>query len=495
MKRIIILILGAIFCVLPCIEPEIGSIYYLSPWIWLLCFLFYTRTMEKKTEWLVFTGIFLIAYEIRYRNFMGDSSFYYSIVSVILLIVLSIANTIPFILDRFYYKNGSVFLKVFIFPIARIVMERFIIGQQFNLSLTQFDNKWLIQSTTLVGDVFISFFVALIPSVIIFIILNREDKKALRTGLIILAPCILPCIYGGIRYHTSPRPSNQVKMAYASGPQKTYYEDPSETDPGHSENMEYLLRTVKEAADNGAKLIAYSEEAFITTAEEEKEIIKTAQAEAEKNDIYILLCLDSTNEEGEYENKAVLIGNNGEYLSDYTKTNLIPVIETEDYTAGNGQIPSNHVTIGGQEMVISYTICYDATFYRYLLSMDPETDLFINPSWDWDEIDDLNYRMQAISALENGVMLFKPTVDGWSIVTDPYGRLTYKENTIGTDYNQVHYAEVPAAKTDTLYQKTQPYITPAWSLIALILSFELIRTAIKTILAARRKARYEHAKK
>ena len=31
-----------------------------------------------------------------------------------------------------------------------------------------------------------------------------------------------------------------------------------------------------------------------------------------------------------------------------------------------------------------------------------------------------NYRLQGISALENGVVLFKPTVDGWSIVVDPY---------------------------------------------------------------------------
>ena len=91
---------------------------------------------------------------------------------------------------------------------------------------------------------------------------------------------------------------------------------------------------------------------------------------------------------------------------------FFPVIETREYTPGDGHIPSNRITIDGQEVVISYTICYDATFYRYLLSMDPETDLFINPSRDWDEIDDLNYRMQGISAMENGIVLFKPTVDG-----------------------------------------------------------------------------------
>ena len=113
MKRIIILILGAIFCVLPCIEPEIGSIYYLSPWIWLLCFLFYTRTMEKKTEWLIFTGIFLIAYEIRYRNFMGDSSFYYIIVSAIILTFGQ--ERIPI--------NSSVFLRICVIDVCRAVQR------------------------------------------------------------------------------------------------------------------------------------------------------------------------------------------------------------------------------------------------------------------------------------------------------------------------------------------------------------------------------------
>ena len=40
-------------------------------------------------------------------------------------------------------------------------------------------------------------------------------------------------------------------MAYASGPQKVYYEEPSEEDASYSENEMYLTRTAKEAADNG----------------------------------------------------------------------------------------------------------------------------------------------------------------------------------------------------------------------------------------------------
>jgi len=48
----------------------------------------------------------------------------------------------------------------------------------------------------------------------------------------------------------------------------------------------------------------------------------------------------------------------------------------DEYVAGDGSIPSDHITIQGVDRVISYTVCYDATFTRYLLSMDKKTDLF-----------------------------------------------------------------------------------------------------------------------
>jgi hypothetical protein len=60
----------------------------------------------------------------------------------------------------------------------------------------------------------------------------------------------------------------QSDIYYFAG--KVYYEEPSEDDASYSENETYLTRTAKEAAENGAKLIAYAEEAFIITYEEEK---------------------------------------------------------------------------------------------------------------------------------------------------------------------------------------------------------------------------------
>ena len=466
--RIIVLIAGALVFVLPRFIPESEPLYSLAPWLFTGCFLFYSRSCTNWKQRAFFTLVLLSAHEIRYTDFLGDSYIEYTLIAILLDIVLTLAAIIPFYVDEYLNKNGNLFFGLIAYPVMRIAVEHFISGRQFNLSLTQFGNKWLIQSTALVGDAFITFMVTFVPSVIVMMILKKGERRVLLTGIVSLLLCALVFVLGGIRYSKPLSLLDPIHMAYASGPQKVYYEEPSEEDASYSENEIYLTRTAKEAADNGAELIAYAEEAFIVTYEEEKQLVETAEKAAQDNDIFILLCLDSEDEDGVWVNKAVLIDNEGSILSDYLKTNMIPVIE-DDYKAGDGIIPCNHVTIGGQERYISYSICFDATFPTYIMTMDDKTDLFINPSWDWDEIDDLNYRLQAISALESGVVLFKPTVDGVSIVTDPYGNLSYKENTLGGDYEEVRYVDVPAGRTDTIYSSIYKYIAPVWSFLALLI--------------------------
>ena len=236
-------------------------------------------------------------------------------------------------------------------------------------------------------------------------IIEKDDKKLRKIGICVLSVFLMMLVLGTVRYFKSERSENDILMAYASGPQKTYYEDPSDTEAGYSENVEYLRKSVEAAAENEAKLIAYAEEAFIVNKAESENLVSKAEELAKEYNIYILLCLDIDDDENCY-NKALLIDKSGKILSDYIKTNLIPVVE-DDYTEGDGEIPCNEIEIDGQKINVSYTICYDATFSDYLMSMDDKTDLFINPSWDWDEIDDLNYRMQGMSAVMAGVELFK----------------------------------------------------------------------------------------
>lgn len=466
--RICVLAAGIIFYILPQFTKEIEFFYVLSPWIYLACFLYYTRTIERKRDWMIFLAAMLVGSEVRFRFFLGDYDLEIRIIAILLLIIVAAGFMIPFICDKLYAASGGGTLAIVMFPLIRLLIEDVLYGQQFNLSLSQFGNKWLIQSEALFGDRFISFMVALIPSVITYMIVKKNKTAFIRGGISLLL-CALIFAHGIFRYNHSRSFDKTIKMAYASGPQKTYYEDPAKEDPSYQENAEYLRRTVKEAAEGGARLIAYAEEAFMTEGRDENDgLVEEAMHAAQVNNICILLCLDYLGESYFAENTAVLIDQNGNYLSHYTKTNLIPVIETGTYEAGDGIIPCNHITIDGQDLAISYTICYDATFSDFLLTMDSETNLYINPSWDWSEIVDLNYRMQGISAIQGGVVLFKPTVDGWSTVMDPYGRLHYKESTLRGDYNKVYFVDVPYGKANSLYKKWHKQIELIWSVLTTI---------------------------
>ena len=472
--RLLVLLMGVLMLILPTYNTELDILYIISPWIYITCFLFYTRTIQHKLEWIPFCTIYLTGCEIRYYSFLGNTGDNFILISILLIIVLATATVLPYFVDYFYMKKGYTAGKFLALPIVRLVTENFIIGKQFNLSLSQFGNKFLIQSAAFLGDSFITILVALIPSVIVYMLIEKDNKKLVKRGMIILGILPVVMILGGLRYYLHSTPEDKILMAYATGPQKVYYENPSKEEPGYEENLAYLKRTIKEAAAKNAKLIAYSEEAFGINSSEEESLVQEVQKLAKEYNIYVLICLD-TIEPDLYENKAVFISNEGKYLSDYLKTNLIPVVEDNEYKAGNGVIPANYVTIDGKEMVISYTICYDATFSNFLATMDKKTDLYINPSWDWAEIDDLNYRLQGMSAVENGVELFKPTVDGWSIVTDPYGKLSYKESTLGGDYDKVYFTEVSTGRTWTPYKYYSMIILIFWSLLSALLLFDIAR--------------------
>jgi len=485
--RYALFLIGVVFYILPTFNTENDILYVISPWIYITSFLYYTRTIERKREWGIFSFVFLTAHEFRYSGFLGDTAAYFDFISMLLIILIAAATIIPYFVDLFYLKRGNGFLKVFAFPFTRVLAERIIVGQQFNLSLSQFGNKYLLQTVSIFGDVIISFMVTFIPSVIVYMIVKKDNKKMVRYGCIALTVFALLMGYGAARYHLSGRAADRIRMAYATGPRKTYYEEPSEVDPTYDESLEYMKRTATEAAANGAELIAYAEEAFIIDNDEKQSFLDEVSKVARENNIFMLVCLDIDGGEDMFYNTAVFIDNKGEFLSDYTKYYLIPVIETSEYVGGKGEIPSNHVIIGGKEHVISYSICYDATYTSYLASMDKKTDIYINPSWDWEEIDDLNYRMQGMSAVAAGVELFKPTVDGWSMVTNPYGRVTYKESTLRGDYDKVYYAEVSPCRTFTLYKFHTPLFLVIWTLLVGFMLFDMCRIMIKSIKAMRKK--------
>ena len=117
--RYALFLIGVVFYILPTFNTENDILYVISPWIYITSFLYYTRTIERKREWGIFSFVFLTAHEFRYSGFLGDTAAYFDFISMLLIILIAAATIIPYFVDLFYLKRGNGFLKVFAFPFSR----------------------------------------------------------------------------------------------------------------------------------------------------------------------------------------------------------------------------------------------------------------------------------------------------------------------------------------------------------------------------------------
>lgn len=508
----IALLVGFICYIAPVFTGQYTWIYVACPWLYLFCFLFYTRRIQKKRQWIVFALVFCTANEIRYFDLLGTSLFYVKIASVLAVVIASGVLLLPFLGDAIYGKKVKGMSAIFAFPLIRIVTENLLtlsgLGSQFNLSISQFDNKWLIQGAAMFGESFVGIIVALVPSALIYLILLLQKRQSIKkrdsqnkktpeykyyahsrnAAIIVLLLCAMVANCGSIRYyiglHRAKRFPN-LTMAYVPGPQSSFTETPGE-DLSFEENIAFMQRTVREAADGEACLIAYPEEAFqIEGNEDRQKFIDAACKAAMDNDIYILLCIDlDLGEDERSKNEAIFIGVEGEVYSEYAKSNLIPIIESSGYEPGDGEMPLEYFEVEGEELVISYTICYDTTSTYYVQTCDSDVNLYISPSWDWPSILDINWRLQGTRAVENGMTIFKPTMDGYTIVTDAYGNVSYMHDSTGKDYDKVFFVEIPPSDQKVLYHYFAPFINIFWfaALIGIIIKYVLARRAARTLM-------------
>ncbi|HBE71865.1 MAG TPA: hypothetical protein DDW52_27300 [Planctomycetaceae bacterium] len=62
-------------------------------------------------------------------------------------------------------------------------------------------------------------------------------------------------------------------------------------------------------------------------------------------------------------------------------------------------------------------------FPQIVASVDAETDAILAPSNDWTEAGPTHSRMARLRGIENGCWVIRPTKDGVSSLSDPYGRV------------------------------------------------------------------------
>jgi len=216
----------------------------------------------------------------------------------------------------------------------------------------------------------------------------------------------------------------------------------------------------------------FSEEAFTIEDLDEQRFMEHVREMARKFSLPILLTLEvvdmDNNHEGKLINKAVLIDKYGEVLAEYLKHNILPVVEVGSTVIGEGPIPAKVLALGNSSYAVSFTICYDGNFSEFVRGMDPTTQLYFNPCWDWKSINDFHYRTVGVRSVEMGVNLVMTTNDGISLVSNSVGKELSLAQIDQLGLDQIYITEVPTKQTETVYSQIGGLLNLIYPVISLV---------------------------
>ena len=429
---------------IPVYTLKIPAIYLsFASLIWILALLFAVRNTRKTISYVI---VFIALWFSLTAKSFGTYGQNLSEFGPGLLTALCIFPA--FLIDGLATRKYKRFVLTLVFPVLYTYLAylaaRFSINAGLRLDIYMLPFLAPFQLVAVIGSYGFTFLVAWFCSCIIFLLMS-EKKNIKAVSLVCPAALtIIACIFGAIRLGTTKNPDFTFKAAYANGPYRGEFQD-EDYEVEYEEMIKYLYDTVTEAKNEGAKFIAYSEEAFGLEASSYDNMITYARSLARENQIDILLgtekWFDNTDELS--ENAILWINSDGEIVMTALKSNLIPNLETKDYKAGKQEVSYVDLIVDGKNVRISMAVCFDGDFSIYTSKMDPETDLFVLPSWDWDVVRMKHYLSVSYIPVQSHVTLFKPTYDGFTFVEDPYGRMVYEEKSEEYLNHQMHIVTIP----------------------------------------------------
>ena len=418
-KNSLLLFIGTI-----CSIFSIGKLNIpITIYIWPFCFLHYLHINENKFKSFIKLYIcILISNLIRWIGSSNLNIYYDFLVGF----YFSISTSIPYIIDLIFYKNICKAKSVLIYPLSigftEYILSFFPFSNNNLLAYSQLDNLSFLQIISLFGTFFLSFIIALFASILDYSIemyvKERKISKFINYYIIIN---IIIYLYGGIIL-LIPYNKDTFRAVSVRGISQ-YYFDKKENDLRPLETYyEYINDTLFKAKSINAEFISYAERAFAFEEEEYSKFIKKVLDMIKYYKIDTLLSLDIRYKKKEIrskENMNMFIKSNGEIKYNYTKHNLIPIVEFS-------YIPSKEPfqVINTKYGNLSTVICYDINYPIFINSLSKKNiDILIVPSWDYPGVAEFQSKEARYKAIEGGFNLIKNTAHGVVIASDYKGRI------------------------------------------------------------------------
>lgn len=422
--------------------------------LWPACLLWFLHRHQSLKALIPVWLVYCLVLAVHYGDSAGTGSL---LTSGWFTFRYAIFAFLPFVADFFLYRHLPGALKVLLFPFAvaagefLIQLTHFSLMNNFGYALL---GQELIQTVSVIGLYGLSGLIAAVSSVLVYVFENRENlKNALKPACILACILLVSSFYSGIRLYGDVKADTPtVRTALASGPELGFTEDGEWEVLSLEENIASMENSFAEAAQSGAKLICFCEEAFAIANYDEEAFVAEIRKLAAQYGMYANVPLEVDDFDGSMDgmslNKCWFVDPEGNIMVNYTKSILVPVIETPYFIAGDGVIPSFEMNLEGQSVKSALSICYDGDFVQYTRTMPSDTAVWFNPSWEWQEVHKFHSGTIAVRAIENGVNLVKPTYEGLSVIADTRGRYLVCDSNL---LNGVAVGDLPLTGEVTVY--------------------------------------------
>lgn len=353
---------------------------------------------------------------------------------------------LPFAAHRLLARRLAGFAQTLVFPLAwvttELVLQRWITpyGSWFSLPYTQANSLVLAQLASVAGTWGISFLMTWVAAVVVWSFTDRQTTAERRGGLALATAAVIGVLLFGYARLAVPPAEDQVTVRLAGLVPSAPLMDELESafDPvrrgeaidapslAHLEaaaarlNNDLFARSRREARA-GADIVAWSETAGRVTKRHEELMLDRAAQLATKEKIVFLIAYGVWDPDGDppLENKVAAIPPTGDVAWEYRKAHPIVGAESPLMSPGDGVVRTLDTATGR----IAAVICHDLDFPTLLAQANRnDVGLVVGPSADWAAITPLHADMAIFRAIENGFSLFRPTSNGRSIATDPWGR-------------------------------------------------------------------------
>lgn len=403
------------------------------------------HTPLKGFIYLVIVG--LVSNIFIWKNMIPVSGpFYY-----ILMLMMSIFISLPFIIDRLYSARLKGIVSTFVFPSAYVFMEYITVytnpsGSYGTLAHTQ-SSLPILQLISITGIWGITFIILWTASVINWLWDSDFDTQALCKSFWVYAvPVLIILLYGQIRL-AHETDGGTVRIASINIPQDGQWHVNNDHPDSINEQLNSLfLDNCHIAALSKAKFV-FGAEGFINiSSEKENAYLERVKAVARKDSIYIglpMLVYPVNNPNARPMNNITWISPQGDILFTYYKAKPT----TGEGSYGDGILRNFESPYGR----IGSAICFDMDFPSLLRQVHSmQIDIMMVPGNDWKDITPYHTYVASFRAIEYGFNLVRSVSRGFSASFNYKGQIISSQDYFTTN-DVILYSDVPMKGCSTIY--------------------------------------------